>query len=502
MKKILCFLLCIVFMSTALLASCNGGEDESSNTDSAGTVSGSELYKADLPEGLNFEGRTFTFLTCGVNAQHESEIVFNDYADGGEVNMSTVVNEAIDKRNKLVEAALNVKIKEIYIEDINRKNGAFAEQIRKDTAAGSGEYQAVVPCIYDGATLAAGGYLKDLNNIKYLDMTQPWWDQKFNEELTINNKLYFTVGDIGLINKAATAALMFNKALITKYNLENPYQLVKDKKWTMDKVFTMAKAISVDNDLDGTITYRDSMGWSGQLDDMWSLFYGSGEKIAKTGTDGYPTLSMYNERSAAVLDKMVTFVQDKQHYISANDYFNEAKWPATLTIKPFLEGRCLFFSGNIDITDSLDDMADDFGIVPVPMYDESQDSYHSLINPWVSTCFAVPTLIPESDLEFVGAVLQSMGAESRNYVYKAYYDVALKYQKTRDEDSVTMLDTIFESRGCDIGMIYAWGGLDTMLQSLASQTPGTFTSTYQQKEEAAKTALNDTIGYFKNVDNG
>ena len=454
-------------------------------------------YVARIPDDLDFKGRTFTFLTCGVRSDHTSEILYNQPTENNE-NVSERVNDAVQERNRLVEEKLNIEIKELYVHDPRRKNGEFANTVRQAVAAGFAEFDVVVPGIYDGATLAAGGFLYDLNSdIPYLDMTQPWWEQSFNEELTVNNKLYFTIGDIGIINKATSSALMFNKRLLGEYGLENPYDLVRQMKWTMDKAFTMAKSISIDEDQDGKITWRDSMGWSGMLDDMWALFYGSGEKIAKAGPDGYPQLSMYNARSVDVIEKMLTLVQDKNHYISADDYFHESQRPAELTRKPFEEGKCLFFSGGVSATDGFRNMEDDFGILPLPLFDENQDRYYTLINPWVGTCFGVPMSQSKEDLEFVGIVLEAMGAESKNLVHPAYYDVALKYQRTRDEDSIEMLDVIFASRGCDIGVIFAWGGLDLLLQDLASRPSGTFTSAYQAKEDMAKDALTETIEFFK-----
>ncbi len=500
MKKSFSLLLLSLLAISLIFSACKdtGAPSDESNADvseSGNFVDGK--YVAQIPADLNYKGRTFTFLTCGVNQEHSSEIVFNE-PKAGEETTSGRVNEAVQERNRLVEELLNIEIKEMYVFDPRRKNGEFANTVRQAVAAGFAEFDVVVPCIYDGATLAAGGFLYDLNgDIPYLDMTQPWWEQTFNEELTVNDKLYFTIGDIGLINKATSAALMFNKRLLQEYGLKNPYDLVRDMKWTMDEAFTMVKSISVDEDQDGKITWRDSMGWSGQLDDMWALFYASGEKIAKAGADGYPQLSMYNARSVDVIEKMISLVQDKEHYISANDYFHEAQWPTELTIKPFLEGRCLFFSGGVSATDGLRNMEDDFGILPLPMFSETQDRYYTLINPWVGTCFGVPVSHSEADLEFVGIVLEAIGAESKNLVHPAYYDVALKYQRTRDEDSIEMLDVIFASRGCDIGIIFAWGGLDLTLQELASQPSGTFTSAYQAKEDMAKNALTETIEFFK-----
>ena len=160
MKRFISIALMFIFLSSVFLTACDDKTD--SNSDISGTVSTIEgKYVADIPQNLNYGGRTFTFLTCGVNAEHESEIVYNDYSDGGVENMSSVVNEAIAQRNDLVEQNLNIEIKELYIHDGKRLNGLFASTIRNNYAAGTGDYFVVVPCIYDAANLAATGYLYD-----------------------------------------------------------------------------------------------------------------------------------------------------------------------------------------------------------------------------------------------------------------------------------------------------------------------------------------------------
>lgn len=168
MKKAICIALGLILLSTVFFTACddkNTGKDVSSTAST--TSNGMNI--ADVPI-RNFGGKTITFLTCGVNQTHESEIVFNDDLE----NMSSVVNDAIQIRNQAVEERFNVEIKEIYIFDAKRKNGEFAQTIRNNVASGSNDFQVVVPCIYDGATLAASGYLYDLYTVPYLDMSKPW----------------------------------------------------------------------------------------------------------------------------------------------------------------------------------------------------------------------------------------------------------------------------------------------------------------------------------------
>jgi hypothetical protein len=261
MKKAICIALGLLMLSTVFLSACDEKGTGKVTSGSVSTTSNG-LNVADVPI-QDYGGKTLTFLTCGVNQAYESEIVYNEELE----KMSTVVNEAIQRRNQVVEERFNVEIKETYVYDLKRKNGEFVKAIRNNAAAGTNDFQVVVPCIYDGATLAASGLLHDLYSVPYLSMSKPWWDQAFNKELTINNKLYFTVGDIGVINKGATAALMFNKQLIKDHNLENPYDLVRiiSGRWTKCSQWQNPSALT----LTATKKSRIKTAWAGP--DSWTI---------------------------------------------------------------------------------------------------------------------------------------------------------------------------------------------------------------------------------------
>ena len=523
MKKLrlLSSLLVLCFVSALALTACDDAANESSAATDSGTDASAEVsygefqdstgrYMATL-SGTDYTGKTFTFLTCSVNTTYESEILYNPYADSSQktyvdgltATMPVVLNESLKLRTDAVEQILGIKIEEMRVHDTGgRPGGGMAKAIREGNMSATTDYQVVVPCLYDGAMLSTEEMFYNLYDISGLQMNAPWWNQEFNESMTYAGQLYFAIGDIGIVNKSSTAALYVNLDLWNKNGVSdklggNPYELVRDGKWTVDTVFEAASLISKDLDNSNTIDYKDEFGWGGQLDDMWSIFYASGERIASADKDGYPTLTMYNERSAKLMEKMQEFVQDKKCYVSANDFFGVVEWPSVLVQEAFTSGRALFYNGNVGTVIELGVMEQHFGMVPVPKADETQDTYYSLVNPWSSTCFAIPTCVPESDLTMVADVLNAMGAGSLNIVSPNYKEI-LEYMKIRDDDSVDMLNNyILPNRGCDVGMAFKWGGLDVLLHDMASANIGTFASAYQQKESLAQSQLANTLAFFK-----
>ena len=517
--RILCLAMALLLCG-GLLAACSDGPTESGAESSADNTSGttSESLAGEFTDekgnyiaslsGNTYGGQTITFLICSVNETYNSELVYNDYANPGPTTsneqIAEVVNKAYKDRNELVEEQLGITIAEEFVHDPGRKNSKMVQRITQDNLVFMATYQVVVPCLYDGANLAKVGALMNLYDLPDIQMNAPWWDQVFQEEVTIAGQLYFTIGDIGTVNKSAAAALTFNKSMYEENGLAEKfggsiYDLVREGKWTIDVALEMTREFGEDLNDDGLIDYNDLVGWSGQLDDMWSLFYGSGSKLASTDTaDGYPVLTAYTQRSAAVMEKMQTLVQDDQHYLSANDYFSVVPWPSVLLRDNFIAGNSLFYNGSMTTPMELGGMDDDFGLVPIPKGDEEQETYYSLVNPWVSTCFAVPISLAESDYLMISDFLNAMGAASANIVAPAYIEQCLEDMKSRDDDTIEMIeDYILPGRGCDIGMIFAWGGLDALLQTMASQPVGTFSSQYEAKESAAQAALEETVNFFK-----
>ncbi len=511
-SKIFSLLLVLCMLCAIGLTACGDSETENSSTNSDASAVVNPYQDANGKyvgsySGKNYEGETITFLTCSVNPTYESEILYNTYEDGTKQTIPEALNESLKLRAENVEEILGITIEELKVHDTGgRPGGGMYNYIVQGNLSATTEYQIVVPCIYDGAKLAADGQFRNLLGADFegLQIEAPWWNQDFNASMTIGNQLYFTIGDIGYGNKSATAALFFNLDLWNKNSLNdqfgaNPYDLVRSGDWTVDVVFEATSLIGgQDTTGDNKIDYEDVFGWGGQLDDMWSIFYASGERIAQPDKDGYPALSMFNERSAKLMEKLQEFVQDKEHYISANDYFNVVQWPSELVEKGFTDGRALFYNAGVGSVINLGSaMEQHFGMVPVPKADKGQDNYYSLVNPWSSTCFAVPSCVPDSQLTMVIDVLNVMGAESLNTVAPNYQEI-LEYMKIRDDDSAEMLnDYIVPSRGCDVGLVYRWGDLGTLLHNMASANVGTFASQYDSVSGKAQNDLEETLGFYK-----
>lgn len=73
---------------------------------------------------------------------------------------------------------------------------------------------------------------QDLSVSKYNDYGNAVWDQGFMSYHTVNGKVYATNSTSSII--VGPQILFYNRSLITKYNLDDPYKLWKNDKWTLD----------------------------------------------------------------------------------------------------------------------------------------------------------------------------------------------------------------------------------------------------------------------------
>ncbi|MEG2118472.1 MAG: hypothetical protein RRY76_04625, partial [Clostridia bacterium] len=244
MKKMATSLLSVLFLILTF-SSCNTNnnqsEPNSKNSASVASVPNSESGDTSKTEAPNiikkdFGGKEFIFYTTWSKENYNSEILKNTFDGDSNEFMTTAVNEAIEKRNNLAEEYLNIKIKEVHSFS-SRVGGTALKDIRDSALTGEPVFLACTPSIYDCGTLASEDAFVDLNTIKSFHSENPWWDQSFNKELTINGKLYFTLGDIGLLNKNATPVVFFNKKIASSLGLNNIYDLVKNGDWTFDEAY-------------------------------------------------------------------------------------------------------------------------------------------------------------------------------------------------------------------------------------------------------------------------
>jgi hypothetical protein len=58
-----------------------------------------------------------------------------------------------------------------------------------------------------------------------------------------------------IVDNDSTSTLVFNKKLIQDHALENPYEIVHNNRWTLDKMIEMTRGVAQDLNGDGIMDY-------------------------------------------------------------------------------------------------------------------------------------------------------------------------------------------------------------------------------------------------------
>ena len=120
------------------------------------------------------------------------------------------------------------------------------------------------------------GYFQNLNEAQYLNLNNPWWNNRFVYECSYLDKLYMVEGELTLSMLDSAFVMFYDTQLYSNFtkNGESIYDIVSDQEWTLEKLGGIVKDVYAD-DGDGIRNAADMFG-------LVSPAFASGR-------DGFPT---------------------------------------------------------------------------------------------------------------------------------------------------------------------------------------------------------------------
>ena len=489
-KTILSIALSIFMLVLFMFFSCGdsndaekGGETEIANEQSGMADDDMPQKKEDevlnLPD-IDYGGHVFTVLARGENWGDWQNIDLVAETINGET-----INDAVFQRNTILEDKYGFFIEE-------QKNIDVLGAARKSIGAGDEAFDAVIPLMADGVSLANSNLLYNFNDFQYLDLDKSWWDQSVRSSFGILGKLYMMTGSISVNYDDATWVMMFNKKLHNDYGLEDIYEIVKSGKWTIDKFYSLTRGIYKDLDENSQKSNDDFYGFTTHENSVDGFFFGSGLNIVGKDSAGAPSLVMNSQKTVAVLEKTVEVLHtSRDTYCLPGDNWADIQ-------RIFEDDRALFFGEVLQCVVRLRQMNTDFGVVPFPKWDESQKDYISFVAP-AAGMYCVPKTALDPDR--TGFILEAMAYWSKVYLDPAYFDKVLTGKQFRDEESSDMLEIIKANRVFDLGYLFDWGKLSSGYRKLAMNSSVDFASMYEQNSAVAQSEIDKLIEAYKLGDN-
>ena len=472
---------------TLVLASCNGGED-----DSKAQVSVDGDTAGFLPESKHWGGETVNILTYA-----KDSYTFSDAEIDPEELIDEPVNDAFYERNALILEKYGIDIVGCFPESGEND----IAMLRNDMTSGLNEYDVICASIAYVAPLATEGLLYDFNDIGngYIHTEKEWWDQTLVRDTAINGNIYFISGDAIVLDDEATWAIFFNKDLVSTYNLDDPYQIVRDGNWNFDTMHELIQKVDLMHG--STKSYDpavgDQWGMVVQSYDFLLFMQGAGQTLVDN-TGETPKFRIDDQRNIQVFTKFTNMVYDEQNVgiadrmgYWADMYVNEGKI--------FENGNALFMPNSISIVngEGLRNAEIHYGLLPMPKADELQDEYTTSVNVYRYPVFAIPTS-NVTKLDATCYALEAMAYYGKQLVTEEYYDRTLTYKRFQDDDSREILDLIFRNRSYDLGTIFNFnnGGGDGSLYfytKLIGQLSTDIVSTYEAQKDNYNAGLSEFI---------
>ena len=414
----------------------SASDDTSAPADSTSTAAEDTELHDEVPD-LDFGGALFRTI-------EQVSTAYGMYS--AEAN-GDVVNDAIYDRNRAIEERFNITFAETQKEN----EGDISSIIKKSVMSGGDDYDLVFGQMYNSASDSQSGIFLDWNEVPYVDFTKPWYVKSISDA-TVGGKLYLIESELSLGYFQQTWMMLYNKTKAEEQgNFPDLYALVDEGKWTLDMLNSLTADMYIDLNGDTVRGDDDFYGFAGTPGGclLAAFMYGADAKMAELDKDLNVVNHMNDERTLDVLAKMSKLFCTNEGTI--------VKSSALSSVRKTLFPKSVVMFEAMQVTDLLREdfdmrsMTDEFGVLPLPKYDEEQEEYYTVVDGGADI-MAIPTTV--SNIEMVGAITEAMSALSYTDVIPVYMGIALEQKGTRDENSIVMLRNILDSRVIDFAYLF------------------------------------------------
>jgi maltose-binding protein MalE len=448
--RISVILICALLLP--LLAACSEKPGQTTETAApapsavtGGTEQEDEARAYPYDAGQDFGGKNFHFI----NAPKDYWDMFTTVA-AEEMN-GEVINDAVYERNARIGDKYNCSLSE---EGFTISSGDLWNEISPLMMAGDPKYDILcLPYRYTAASVTSG-YILNLDELKSLHLDESYWNQTILRATSLNNLHYIASSAAHFMSVDGMWCIYFNQAIMRNLQLDFPYDLVREGKWTLDKLIEYMKAgASLNGDsafappYDGRAQWNSTgssvVGFTSYTSVFQKMLYGMEAHMIDKDDNDQMVFAASSEHFITCATKLAENFSVPGLYLNAND---DDGFSYNLNIFP--SGRALFLGGELKDAQVFRDMDDEFGVVPLPKYDENQEQYFTTLDYQMIT-FAIP--YTQANPEDAAFLLDVMSFETDEKILDLFLGNRIEQKGLRNEDSVEMLHIIYEGLGIDLG---------------------------------------------------
>ncbi len=482
-------------LACSALSACAGdpGKNPASDTSAPDTTAPGETTEAvqrredakdNLPSDLNFGGAGVGWL-CHEQKTREFSV------DGGGEERGDIVYDSVYARTRSVEERLGVKF-EITMNDASWKD--FGTLMETTVRAGDDVWD-IIFTKGNASIQSKRDYLfHTVENNKYIDLLQPWWWTPAIEEMSIDGEhIRYLMGDLIIDNMNAARAIYFNKRILDDIGQdeETLYQLAVDRKWTVDELSKLTTAAYGDLNGDGQMNDGDRMGmYISGVGHILAFTFAQEVRHYSRDADNYVYADFDLERAQLCVETLQKYL-----YETKGTWYTTGKDNRSIT-NCFNGGSTLFTIAQFQnaFTEAYRSMEDEYGILPLPLLDDTQNEYRTLVTNG-GTYATIPVTCKNPD--DIGAVLEALCAESYRSVVEPYFEIALKTKYSTDSASGQCMDIIRSAMYKDFLYEYDISNCGQLDYNEIINNTKTLASSYAAKLEQSKTNLQTIYEDFR-----
>jgi len=475
-------LACILAM--LLLCSCGKGAAETNETISQNTETAPESVEEtmdpatinDIPADLSFHGADFKMLSP-------------DEYDGisfAEEQTGEVLNDAKYQMELDTEERLDVVITEVP-----SKFWEMQASVINLCMSGDATYSSIVmmdrfalACAYENCFFS----LQDVDNV---DLSKLYWGGNLSQALSVGDKLFFGIGAFNLRSYTNTACVYYNGTLGENLGVDSPVEAVHNGTWTLDAFKSYENAATTDLNGDGVMDENDRYTYgSSATRSLGAQFWIACDlSLISKDTSGIPVFTATTDEK---LYDVLNYTYQLLFHSSNRLDLEKTDGDKYTSISYFVAGQELLNVGTfLYVTRELRDMEDNYTILPMPKYNETQEQYYC------RTFDPMYAMVPITavDPAMSGAVLEYLSYTAYHNLVPAYIETSLQEKYSRDQDSVEFIQLAFDGRRVDIAelLLFDVFGDQYIYDNVMQKADFGWTSYLESKQKVIESALEKYI---------
>ena len=469
MKRTFVFILSLVFAVSLVACNVSEGDSEESAsilTSESQTEASDVLSELDLPSGIELDDKQITIV-------HWTESVFDEFSVDEEDRDKNIVCDAVYNRNLQTEKLLNISLNFEPVGYLSSSIGnlnIWCDVLQNLENDPSSDVDIFACYSRTSSNATIRGLNKDLSKISGLNLSKGWWPEGVTENSSVGGKIFYITGEIspGAVGNMYT--VFYNKSILLNNNITATSELVKDKMWTVDKMIELTSGIYAELDGEKGKTKGDSFGISLSWWCAEAIVKGAGFKLSEDGGLDVPIKLSPNVESASLAD----LIQKLGDWCGQNSVFNDKEYAGDASVA-FFEGRSAFYINVVDTIEGIKQAHIDYGILPMPLLDSSQQKYITYLGNTYSNYSIASSC---DDDESAAAVISALAYYGQSTVTPAIYRLYTENSSADCADTAEIFGLMLEGMCQDVDKVF-----NRQLENICDEIPGAIRDGKSFKEE-------------------